>query len=103
MITTLNLGKSKAEILLKEVIAYYSRVAIATIMVRYGLHGKENYDKIETRLFETLSNTFDNKSRLYLLFATGEIRHIAESYFVSDHDGLGITEDQVYAFAKQFN
>lgn len=102
-ITTVNIGKVNAELLLKEVIAYYSNVAIATIMVKYSLHGKDNYNQIETNVFEALCKTFGKTLAQYLPLVDKQNRHIAEMYFVKDHDGLAITEEQVYAFAKKYN
>jgi hypothetical protein len=95
--------KATYELLLNEVVSYYSNVAIAAVMIKKSIFGKENYKQIETEVFEAISKKLGNMLAQYLSIVDRRNRHIAEMYFVKNHDGLGIAEDQVFAFAEKYD
>lgn len=95
--------KNNYELLLNEVVAYYASVAIAAIMIKKRVFGKETYQKIEEEVFESVSKQLGKMLAQYASVVDRNNRHNAEMYFTKNHDGLGLTEEQIYGFAEKFN
>jgi hypothetical protein len=100
---SLKLQSNKHELLLNEVVAYYANVAIAAVMIKKRAFGKESYQKIETEVFGSISKRLGNMSAQYASVIDRQNRHNAEMYFTRSHDGLGLSEKQVYDFAEKYN
>jgi hypothetical protein len=89
--------------LLKEIIAYHSKIAIASLMAKGRLAGKENYKQIEAGLFDALREGLGKNLSNYLPLVDEESRQITEMYFVRNHDALAISREQIYDFAKRYD
>jgi hypothetical protein len=92
--------------LLQEVFAYHLNLAIATVMIKDQLHGKDNYDQIETGICDVTYSFLKNpgaKMTQYLPILSTENRERARMYFLNNADGLGVSNEQVQAYAEKHN
>jgi hypothetical protein len=92
--------------LLQEVFAYHLNLAVAAIMVKGKLHGKDNYDQIEVGICDAVCNILKKPNAnltQYMPIIVTENREKARMYFVRDSDGLEISEEQIRAYAEKHN
>jgi hypothetical protein len=87
--------------LYKEIVSYYSKIAISAIMIKRGWDGKDKYVQVETEVFSALRRNLTRRQYQFEDFVDKKSRRITEAYFVRSIDGLEIKEEQVYAFAEK--
>ncbi len=100
---SLKLQSNKYELLLNEVVAYYANVAIAAVMIKKCAFGKESYQRIEAEVFGSITKRLGNMSAQYASVIDRQNRNNAAMYFTRNHDGLGLSEKQIYDFAEKYN
>jgi hypothetical protein len=93
--------------LLQEVVAYHLNVAIANVMVKSNLLGRDNYNNIEAGICSESENTITKLGTklaiYYLPIIARENRHRAQMYFCKDGEGLEVSEQQIRAYAEKHN
>jgi hypothetical protein len=96
----------KHESLLREVVAYHISVAIANVMVKKNLLGRNNYKQIESGICNAIDSILrkpgENLER-YLPIIDMDNRSKAQMYFSKDAHGLQVSDEQINWYAERYD